>query len=87
MHLGNINSKPSNPKKTWKKNNRPETQSCYNCSKPGHLARNCRSKNKVIRQINMLTGPQQEEADEWTVVESQYDIEKGQPPREVLEKD
>jgi hypothetical protein len=35
----------------------------------------------------MLTGPQQEEADEWTVVESQYDIEKGQPPREVLEKD
>jgi hypothetical protein len=48
MHLGNINSKPSNPRKTWKKNNRPETRSCYNYSKPGYLARNCRSKNKVI---------------------------------------
>jgi hypothetical protein len=35
----------------------------------------------------MLTGPQQEEADEWIVVESQYNIKKGQPTREVLEKD
>jgi hypothetical protein len=87
MHLGNINSKPSDPKKTWKKNDGPETRSCYNCGKPGHLARNCRSKNKVIRQINMLTGPQQEDADEWTVVESQYDIEQGQHSRIIREKD
>jgi hypothetical protein len=49
MHLGNIDSKLSDLKKIWKKNDGPETRSCYNCGKPGYLARNCRSKNKVIR--------------------------------------
>lgn len=36
--------------------NKRGTMKCYACGKPGHMARNCRSKNKVQRpQLNVLT--------------------------------
>jgi len=47
-----------------------ETRTCYGCGKPGHISRNCRSKNKVTRQLNVLSTPSQAEdvEDEWEVV-------------------
>jgi hypothetical protein len=52
-----------------KKDQKGEPRSCYNCGKPGHLSRNCHSKNKVTRQLNVLTSSQEEEAEEWQVVD------------------
>ena len=75
MHLDNINhggnrqqqGRGHGPKKdAQKKQNGPETRSCYSCGKPGHLSKNCRSKNKVIRQVNMIQTSGNEE--EWEVV-------------------
>ena len=44
-----------------KQNNlqRPQSRStvqivCYNCNKPGHLARNCRNKNRPATQANLI---------------------------------
>jgi hypothetical protein len=43
---------------------------CYGCGKPGHMKRDCRSKNKVVRQLNVLrkSTPSDSE-EEWEVVE------------------
>jgi hypothetical protein len=41
---------------------------CYNCNKPGHYARDCRMKNKVIRQINVLTQEGLEDGEEWDIL-------------------
>ena len=52
-----------------------ETRTCFTCGKPGHIARNCRSKNKVIRQLNVLTVPTKEiEDEEWTITDAINDL-------------
>jgi hypothetical protein len=67
MHLDNLNKGKDDWKnKDYKKG--PETRSCYNCGKLGYLSRDCRSKNKVTRQLNVLTSASEEETDEWTVL-------------------
>jgi hypothetical protein len=40
---------------------------CYGCGKEGHMARDCRSKNKVIRQLNMMTKDNDMD-EEWNIV-------------------
>jgi hypothetical protein len=70
MHLDTIHQgKPKKEYGNQKLDKQKETRKCYNCDKPGHLARDCRMKNKVIRQLNVITGPTEEDTEEWLVVE------------------
>jgi hypothetical protein len=77
MHLDNLEKGRFKSKEPGSK----ETRSCYNCGKPGHLSRDCRQKNKVTRQINMLSNDMDKDADdEWEVVTplfTRLDISKG----------
>lgn len=72
MHVDNIqhgSKGKSNDKGNTGKGKEKETRSCYNCGKPGHLAKNCRQKNKVVREFNMITTEGAEE-EEWEIVGS-----------------
>jgi hypothetical protein len=64
MQLDNIN-KGNGFRKDKKQFSKSIT--CYNCQKEGHMARDCRSKNKVIRQLNMLAKDEGTD-EEWNVV-------------------
>jgi hypothetical protein len=52
MQLNNINKGNSfnKDKKQYSKK-----IAYYNCQKEGHMARDCRSRNKVVWQLNMVT--------------------------------
>jgi hypothetical protein len=55
-----------------RRNSTPKKEiTCYACNKKGHMARDCRLKNKVTRQLNMLTNDE-ETAEEWTVLHPAY---------------
>ena len=86
MDLDNLemgNKRKGNPSKQASKEGRPfrkENRSCYNCGKPGHIAKNCRS-NKVVRQLNVLTIKGPEDAydggaydDEWEILEPMEEL-------------
>lgn len=65
MEIDNIiKGKPGRPKTGQ------ETRNCYNCGKPGHLAKNCRSKKRgQTRQLNVLSNPREVD-EEWMIVTS-----------------
>jgi hypothetical protein len=67
MHLDNLNKGPGKPKFQQDKSKKKIT--CYGCGKEGHMARDCRSKNKVTRQLNVLRREVPNNEDEaWNVI-------------------
>ena len=70
MHLDNLNKGKGPSKPHFKKHKDDKKKiNCYACGKEGHIARNCMSKNKVKRQLNVLY--QKSELDDnesWNVI-------------------
>ena len=70
IDLSNINKGPRRWNEKKQGSNRKHNKSLvtyYRCGKQGHFARDCRLKNKVVRQLNVLTHDDPNDA-EWEVV-------------------
>lgn len=61
--------------------NQKEQRTCYICDKLGHIARNCRSKNKVTRQLNVIDIGESNDAtnNEWVITNRISDLDLDEP--------
>jgi hypothetical protein len=74
MEIDTLHKKPTPPTpKQGHSMNRKEI-TCYACGKKGHMSRDCRSKNKVTRQLNVLAKVPEDSDEEWTVVNPQGQV-------------
>ena len=67
MHLDNLNKGPGRPKFQDKKQKK-KNFNCYACGKPGHMARDCKSQGKVVRQLNVLQPANPHQDEEWSII-------------------
>ena len=56
IDLSNLNKGPKQQNKKLGSNRKDKSLlTCYRCSKTGYFTRDCCLKNKVVRQLNILT--------------------------------
>ena len=71
MDLSNLNKGPNERKNKGSYGKNKSSLTCYNCGKQGHFARDCRMKNKVIRQLNVLSSDTKDgdaDASDWEII-------------------